>query len=80
MNPRDESNLSATETILKVLEEFGESEAEHVLVIWTNQQGKMCLMQSGELRTTEAIGMLLCAKRYLLKEFSQSLEEPGEDG
>ena len=49
---------SPTETLVKCLEEFGESEPTKAIVLWTNTDGDICWSVSGPYHYCQVIGIL----------------------
>ena len=58
-----------TETLVKCLEEFGNSEPKKTIVIWTNVDNDLCWSGSGEFHYCEVIGMLECVKGKVMEKF-----------
>lgn len=54
-----------TELLMNCLEDFGESEPIHAIVIYTNSAGDLC-WQSTSNQLSNRVGMLECAKHYML--------------
>lgn len=62
---------SPTETLVFCLEDFGDSEPERVLVIWTNKSGDLVWSSSGPYSYTHIIGMIECVKGKVLQRFCE---------
>ena len=60
-----------TETLMACLEDFGQSEPERLLVIYTNVDGDVCWSSSGPYSYTQTIGLLECVKARVLKKFNE---------
>jgi hypothetical protein len=60
---------SPTETLVRCMEDFGESEPKKVLVIWTNTDGDLCWSESGPSHFCENIGILTCVKSRIMQKF-----------
>jgi hypothetical protein len=72
MNVPDEKTpeqRTPTGTLMRCLEDFGESEPARVLVIYTNEAGDLCYSSSGPFSYTHIIGMLECVKAQVLEKF-----------
>ena len=62
---------SPTETLLKCLEDFGESEPTKAIVVYVNVDGDICWSVSGPYNFTHVIGMLECVKAKIMEKFLQ---------
>ena len=60
---------SPTETLVKCLEDFGESEPLRAIVIYSNVGGELCWSYSGPPSYTEIIGLLTCVRAKMLEQF-----------
>lgn len=58
-----------TETLVKCLEDFGESEPTKVIVVYLNVDGDICWSMSGPYHYTQVIGMLECVKAKVMEKF-----------
>ncbi len=62
---------SPTETLVKCLEDFGDSEPQRVIVVYVNEAGDLCWSASGPYNFTHVVGMLECVKAKVLEKFLQ---------
>ena len=58
-----------TETLVKCMEDFGESEPTKCIVIYLNVGGDICWSTSGPYNFTQIIGMLECVKAKVMEKF-----------
>jgi hypothetical protein len=56
---------SPSETMMHCMEEFSKSEPVDVMIVWTDESGDLCWSSSSSHLSTR-IGMLECAKQYIL--------------
>jgi hypothetical protein len=57
---------TASEALIHVMEDFGESEPKDVLVIYTNQAGDLCWSSSTDSQTIK-FGLLEMCKQSMIK-------------
>ena len=62
---------SPTETLVRCLEDFGESEPTKCIVIYLNVDGDLCWSVSGPYHYTQIIGMLDCVQAKIMDKFLQ---------
>ena len=62
---KPDSEKTATELLVAVLEEFDEHEGEAILVIWTDRDGGVNVM--GNSRRVGALGLLEAGKDLILR-------------
>lgn len=60
-----EKKETASEVVIKALEDFGISEPETVLILFTNEAGNICCRSNTD-STCMKVGMLRYAERILL--------------
>ena len=60
---------SASQTLMHCLEDFGESEPDRVIVVYTNAAGDLCWSVSGPYSYTRIVGMLECCKAKVMEKF-----------
>lgn len=56
---------TATETLVAVMEEFGQSEPKDVLVIYTNEAGELCWSCSTDAVSVK-LGLLEACKQFII--------------
>lgn len=61
----EEHEATATEVVMKTMEDFAESEAKSIMILYTNEDDDV-ICQSN-MRRVEALGMLELAKFMILR-------------
>jgi hypothetical protein len=57
---------TATETIMKVMEDFGEAEPEELMVIWTDAAGDLCWSATTDSKMVK-LGMVEFVKSVIVR-------------
>lgn len=71
----DTGKRSATETVLDVLEKFGESEPQHVVVAWLAEDGTVRAVRDSVTSDILTVGLLDLAKLMFMRPQKQDEAE-----
>ena len=63
--PEQEERLTATEVVMKALEDFGESEATSIMVLYINKDED--IVCHSNMKRVEAVGILEVAKNLIFE-------------
>lgn len=64
----EETVCTPTQVLMNCLEEFGESEAKEVIVVYTNTQGDLCWHCSSD-SIVKKLGLLEACKQFMVSKF-----------
>jgi len=60
-----EPSRSASETVIKVLEEFGNSEPKYLICIWVDESDDVCISRTQITNVTMQLGLIESAKMMI---------------
>ncbi|HEX5234149.1 MAG TPA: hypothetical protein VFW25_02335 [Silvibacterium sp.] len=63
---------SSTDTLMSVMETFGQSEPNECIVVWTNEDGDICCSATTDSRSVK-LGMLEMMKQLIVADMRRPL-------
>lgn len=70
ITPPDESEITPSQLLMKVFEEFASSEPREVVVVWLNQDDELCWTTTAY--RSHAVGMMKMVMDGMLKRVSSA--------